>query len=78
MVPDLYNKGDKEKGYIIGKDRQGKTQKIPFISISIGIVSTEKRAIKHVAEVGEIGAELKEYAKSLKGSNYVTERRKTS
>ena len=78
MVPDLYNKADKEKGYIIGKDRQGKTQKIPFISISIGIVSTEKRAIKHVAEVGEIGAELKEYAKSLKGSNYVTERRKKS
>lgn len=78
MVPDLYNKGDKEKGYIIGKDRQGKTEKFPFISISIGIVSTEKRAIKHVAEVGEIGAELKEYAKSLKGSTYVTERRKKS
>lgn len=78
MVPDLYNKNDREKGYIIGKDRQGKTKKIPLISISIGVVNDAKGKIKHVAEVGEIGAELKEHAKSLKGSNYVTERRKTT
>ncbi|MFC1666905.1 response regulator [Candidatus Omnitrophota bacterium] len=75
-VPKLYNKKDREKGYIIGKDRQGKTKKIPFISVSIGIVNNEKREIKHVGEVGEIGAELKQYAKTLKGSNYVAERRK--
>lgn len=75
MVPGLYNKEDKEKGYIIGKDRQGKTKRIPFISVSIGIVSNKKKKIKHVGEVGEIGAELKEYAKGLKGSSYVTERR---
>lgn len=76
MVPELYNEEDKKKGYIVGKDRQGKTKKIQFISISIAVVSNKKKKIKHVAEVGEIGAELKEYAKSLKGSNYVTERRK--
>ena len=76
MVPELYHEEDKKKGYIIGKDRQGKTKKIPFLSVSISVVSNKKKEIKHVAEVGEIGAELKEYAKSLKGSNYVTERRK--
>ena len=78
MAPNFYRQKDKERGYIIGKDRQGKTKKIPFISISIGIVNNEKKKITHVAQVGEIGAELKEYAKSLKGSTYVTERRKTS
>ncbi|NQT75981.1 MAG: response regulator [Candidatus Omnitrophica bacterium] len=76
MVPKLYNKEDREKGYIIGKDRQKKIKKIPVISVSIGVVSNQKKKIKHVGEVGEIGAELKEYAKSIKGSNYVTERRK--
>jgi len=76
MVPKLYNKEDREKGYIIGKDRQKKIKKIPFISVSIGVVSNKNKKIKHVGEVGEIGAELKEYAKSLKGSTYVTERRK--
>lgn len=75
MIPSLYNKEDREKGYIIGRDRQGNTKKIPLISISIAIVSNEKTEINHVAEVGEIGADLKEYAKTLKGSNYVKERR---
>ena len=76
MAPGLYNKKDRGMGYITGKDRQGKIRKIPFISISIGVVTNEKEKIKHLAEVGEMGAELKEYAKSLEGSNYVTERRK--
>lgn len=78
MIPEIYNKKDIEKGYITGKDRQGKTKRIPIVSISIGVVSNDKKKISHVAEVGEIGAELKQYAKSLKGSNYVTERRKAN
>ncbi len=75
MVPSLYDKKDLEKGYIIGKDRQKKNKKIPLLSISIGVVTNEKRKIEHVGEIGELGAELKEYAKSLPGSNYVKERR---
>ena len=75
MVPGLYNKEDLEKGYIIGKDRQKKIRKIPLLSISIGVVTNEKNKINHVGEIGELGAELKEYAKSLPGSNYVKERR---
>jgi len=78
MVPGLYNKEDLEKGYIIGKDRQKKIKKIPLLSISIGVVTNDKRKIEHVGEVGELGAELKEYAKSLPGSNYVKERREVT
>jgi diguanylate cyclase (GGDEF)-like protein len=77
MVPGLYNKEDLEKGYIIGQDRQKKVRKIPLLSISIGVVTNESVKINHVGEVGELGAELKEYAKSLPGSNYVKERRET-
>jgi len=78
MVPSLYNKEDLHRGYVIGKDRQKKIQKIPLLSISIGVVTNEKRNINHVGEIGELGAELKEYAKSLSGSNYVKERREIS
>lgn len=76
MAPGLYNKKDRDTGYITGKDRRGRIKKISFISISIGVVTNEKKKIKHLAEVGEMGAELKEYAKSLERSNYITERRK--
>jgi len=75
IAPSFYNEEDRKAGFIVGKDRRGKVQKIPLITVSIGVVTTENRNISHVAEVGEIGAELKKYAKSLQGSNYVKERR---
>jgi diguanylate cyclase (GGDEF)-like protein len=75
-VPSFYNETDRKNGYIIACDRQGKEQKIPLLSISIGVVTNETREIKHVAQIGEIGAELKEAAKRLERSNYIRDKRK--
>jgi len=75
-VPSFYNETDRAQGYIVAKDRQGVERNIPLLSISIGIVSNEHRKIEHVAQIGEIGAELKKYAKSLEKSNYVLDQRK--
>jgi PleD family two-component response regulator len=72
----LYAPGDLKKGYISGKDRRGKTVKAELISISIGVVTNKNRDLAHVAQVAEIGAELKEYAKKRKGSVYVKDKRK--
>lgn len=76
LVPSFYNEKDRKNGFIMAKDRKGKEQKVPLISISIGVVTNEHRKITHVAQVGEIGAELKAYAKSLERSNYVKDQRK--
>lgn len=73
--PFFYNESDRQKGYIIAHDRQGKEQKVSLLSISIGVVTNEFRKIEHVAQVGEIGAELKSFAKSLEKSNYVKDKR---
>jgi len=77
-VPSFYNDTDRKNGYIIALDRQNKEQRIPLLSISIGVVTNEFRTIEHVAEIGEIGAELKTYAKSLERSNYVKDKRKAN
>jgi diguanylate cyclase (GGDEF)-like protein len=74
-VPAFYNARDRKNGFILAKDRSGKEQKISLLSISIGVVTNESRAITHVAQIGEIGAELKEYAKKLERSNYVKDKR---
>ncbi|MFC1674828.1 response regulator [Candidatus Omnitrophota bacterium] len=74
-APSFYNQDDAERGYILARDRQGAKQKVPLASISIGVVTNESRKIEHLAQVGEIGAELKEAAKALEGSNYVRDRR---
>ena len=75
-APHFYNETDRENGYILAKDRAGNMQKVPLVSVSIGIVTNELRKIEHVAQVGEIGAELKAFAKSKEGSNYVKDKRK--
>ncbi|HLD87924.1 MAG TPA: hypothetical protein VI955_01205 [Candidatus Omnitrophota bacterium] len=60
----------------MGTDRQGNPTKAAFVAISIGIVSNRGQKITHVAQIGEIGAELKKYAKSVNKSNYVRDQRK--
>jgi diguanylate cyclase (GGDEF)-like protein len=75
-VPEFYEPEDVRKGYIIAHDRKGQLQQIPLLSISIGLVTNETRVITHVAQVSEIGAELKEAAKRLERSNYIKDKRK--
>lgn len=75
-VPSFYNETDRKKGYIIAKDRKGEMQKTPLLSVSIGVVTNEVRIIEHVAQIGEIGAELKQQAKRLERSNYLVDKRK--
>lgn len=76
-APSFYNEADRAAGYIIGKDRQGNETRAGLMSISIGIVSSVAQKITHVAQVGEIGAELKKFAKGIEKSNYVRDQRKT-
>ncbi|MCX5707831.1 MAG: response regulator [Candidatus Omnitrophica bacterium] len=75
-LKEFYNEIDWKNGYITAHDRQGAEIKNPLLSISIGVVTNESRKIEHVAQIGEIGAELKAYAKSQKKSNYVVDKRK--
>ncbi len=75
ISPSFYNQEDRENGFIIGYDRQSKIHKIPLLSISIGVVTNEMRDITHVAQIGEIGAELKKLAKQEEKSNYVKDKR---
>ncbi len=75
LSPDFYDKADRTKGFIHGKDRQGNIIKAPLMTISLGIVTNKRRKISHVAEIGEIGAELKEYAKEKTGNVCIIDRR---
>ena len=77
-VPFFYNEEDRTAGYILGKDRQGNPTRADLVSLSIGIVSNREQNITHVAQVGEIGAELKKFAKKVNKSNFVRDQRKIS
>ncbi len=77
-APEFYNEEDRKRGCIIGKDRQGNEIKVGLLSVSIGVVSSTTHHITHVAQISEIGAELKKFAKSMDKSNYVRNQRRES
>jgi len=75
-APGFYNEEDRKAGFILGVDRQGNATKASLVAISIGIVSNRDQSITHVAQIGEIGAELKKMAKKQDKSNFVRNQRK--
>jgi diguanylate cyclase (GGDEF)-like protein len=74
-IASLYSTEDRLKGFIITKNRTGKTTTYPIMSISLGVVSNQHRRIINHIQVAEIAAELKKLAKSKQGSVYVKDRR---
>lgn len=74
-APSFYNETDRKNGYIVAHSRKGVEQKFPLVSVSIGVVTNEFRKIEHVAQISEIGAELKALAKGMERSNYVKDKR---
>ncbi|MCX7842236.1 MAG: response regulator [Clostridia bacterium] len=71
----LYSPEDREKGCISTTNRQGKVMNFPIMSISIAVVTNERRNLENHLHVAEVAAELKKKAKSISGSVYVRDRR---
>lgn len=74
-VPAHYDADDRERGYIEGTDRYGVTRRFPLMSISIAVVSDARRNYKTPLEIAQVASEIKDYVKSLPGSNYLVDRR---
>jgi len=76
-IPLFYEPADRERGYIQGKTRQGVEMQFPIMTISIAIVTNERRELTNPLEASEIAAELKDYAKTLPGSVFVVDKRRS-
>ena len=76
-IPSFYTKKDYDAGFILSVDRQGNPQEFGLLSVSIGVVGNVSLNISHIAQIGEIGAELKKYAKNIDGSSFVRDKRKS-
>jgi len=75
-IPSFYKEEDRNRGYIVVKDRKGIVGEIPFITISIGVVTTRQRKIVHAGQIIQIATELKAYCKTFSKSIYIMDRRK--
>jgi len=75
LTPYQYSEEDRRAGYFLGKDRRGQLHRVPLMSISIGVVTTERRRFTHAAQVSALATEMKSYAKTLPGSVFSIDRR---
>jgi diguanylate cyclase (GGDEF)-like protein len=77
-IPDYYESKDRKRGLINGEDRQGKKATFPLASISIAVVTNEKRKSLNHIQFGEAAAEMKERAKSESGSLFLLDQRNSN
>jgi len=75
LVPYQYSEQDRRACYYFGKDRRGQLHRVPLMTLSIGIVTNEKRHFTHAAQVSALATEMKTYAKTLPGSVFSIDRR---
>jgi GGDEF domain-containing protein len=75
LVPYQYSETDRRVGYFFGKDRRGVLDRVPLMTLSIGVVTNAQRSIKEARQISQLATEMKTYAKSLPGSVFTVDRR---
>ncbi len=75
IAPMQYNAADRRAGYYLGKDRRGQLHRVPLMTLSVGVATTERRRFESAAEVSRLASEMKSFAKTLPGSVFAFDRR---
>jgi len=76
LIPYRYADEDRERGTIQTKNRRGEMEVFPLMAISIAVLINRRNTFTHAGQMSHMLADLKKYAKSRSGSNFVVERRK--
>lgn len=76
LIPRQYSEQDRRVGYLCGKDRRGQLHRVPLMTLSVGVVTNQRRRFTCGTEVSALATEVKNYAKSLPGSGWAVDRRR--
>jgi GGDEF domain-containing protein len=74
-IPGFYDEEDRQRGHIVGQNRQGQEVKFPLATLSIAVVTNVKRKFKNHLQYTEVAAEMKEHAKTISGSTFMVDKR---
>ena len=75
LIPYQYSETDRRAGYFFGKDRRGVLDRVPLMTLSIGVVTNAMRSLKEARQISQLATEMKTYAKTLTGSVFSIDRR---
>ncbi len=54
-----YNFMDRERGYVIGRDNDGKEVQVPLMTLAVGAISAQMREFSDIREITEAAAEAR-------------------
>ena len=77
-VKTLYDADDLERAYVEVRNRRHAIERFPLMSVTIAMVSTDRHAVSHLAQLIDIAQELKAHGKGIPGSVLVGERRRST
>ena len=72
----FYSAEETKSGFTRVKDRLGKERDVPLLSLSIGVVTTEREGMTDLRKVSQVAAEVKTKAKQFAGNSLFIDRRK--
>lgn len=75
LVLQYYDKEDREAGQIKIPMRNGVEMQFPIMTITMSVVTNERRDLSHFVQINDIANELKHYAATFKHSEMVVDRR---
>jgi GGDEF domain-containing protein len=75
-IQAFYDLEDRQRGFIQGTTRTGQVVSFPIMTLAIAVVTNQQRKLKSHIQVGEIAAEMKNFAKTFSRSTYVVDRRR--
>lgn len=77
LAADYYAPEEIERGWVEIYNRNGEFERVPLLSVSIGVVSTEREGLEDYRFMAQALAEVKKVAKSQAGNSLFVDRRRT-
>jgi diguanylate cyclase (GGDEF)-like protein len=71
-----YSPEERLSGYTQVINRKGEPERVPLLSLSIGVTHTGRTGVQDLRKVAEVSAEVKKQAKAIAGNSVFVDRRK--
>ncbi|HOJ76937.1 MAG TPA: response regulator [Bacillota bacterium] len=76
-ILEYYEEEDRKRHGLVINNRRGMLEQYPFMTLDFGIVSNQHRVINNWFEAEAIGSELLRFGKTIQGSHFIRDRRKS-
>lgn len=72
---ELYTRAELDRGVVDLVDRQGMPMTVPLLSLSIGVLTSQRDGLDDLRKIAQVAAEVKKMAKAIPGNSLFIDRR---